>query len=310
MTTKRLRVAPSQKIGPLQIWPLLWEDLTPHDYEINSPLHRLEFAEFEEDEGSDVNWIQVHNPTDKAILIPSGWVVSRNLLQERTVNTAEYIEAKSIAAINVSCVEKGRWNQDSIMRPEIRAPISVMAAGFDFDRNRGIWTFDSDTRQARVWKQIKSYEERTGKRETNSLTQIMQEDQESLEVQKIVSKDMNTNLRILPKQNGVLVALNGEPLISEFFSRPEGLLRTVRKTIIAASFDSNDLNYREMEKSQVVEFLDEIRSTKIQQVNEDSWGSHYSGGSERLDAHLTKSPDKRVMRISVINRRHRILEDI
>lgn len=307
MTTNNLRVAPAQQIGPLQVWPLLWESLTSHQYKVSSPLDLLEFEEFEEDDGPVVNWIQVHNPTDNPILIPSGWIISKDLLQERTLISAEYVEPHSTSAINVSCVEKGRWEETETVRPSVRAPISVMAAGFDFDSNKGMWVLDPKTRQERVWSQIERHENRSGKRITNSLAQIMEEDSKTLDSQKLVMRDLHTNLSIYPKQNGVLIALDGQPLLSEFFSNPEGIRLTVRKTLLAASFDAISTEHRGIEKEQVLKFMDEVRATKIQTIQEESWGVHFSGGSDTLDTHLTKSGDERVMRVSTINRGHTAL---
>lgn len=307
MTTKNLRIAPAQQIGPLQVWPLLWESLTSHQYKVSSSLDLLEFEEFEEEDGPVVNWIQVHNPTDNPILIPSGWVVSKDLLQERTLISAEYVEPHSTTAINVSCVEKGRWEDTETIRPSVRAPISIMTAGFDFDTNKGIWVLDPKTRQERVWNQIERYENRSGKRVTNALTQIMDEDSKMFELQKTVVKDLRATLNVYPQQNGVLIALDGKPLLSEFFSNPEGIHRTLRKTLLAASFDATSIEQKGIQKEQVLKFLDEVRATKIHVIQEDSWGSHFSGGTESLDTHLTKSSDDRVMRVSTINRSHTAL---
>lgn len=307
MTTNNLRVAPAQQIGPLQVWPLLWESLTSHQYKVSSPLDHLEFAEFEEEDGPVVDWVQVHNLTNNPILIPSGWVISKDLLQERTLISAEYVEPHSATAINVSCVEKGRWEETETIRPLVRAPISVMAAGFDFDSNKGMWVLDPKTRQTRVWSQIERHENRSGVRTTNSLTQIMEEGSKILDVQKSVMKELHANLNIYPKQNGVLIALDGQPLLSEFFSNPEGIRSTVRKTLMAASFEATSIEQKGIQKEQVLKFLDEVRATKIHVIQEDSWGSHFSGGTESLDTHLTKSSDKRVMRFSTINRSHTAL---
>ena len=307
MTTNNLRIAPAQQIGPLQVWPLLWESLTSHQYKVSSSLDLLEFEEFEEEDGPVVNWIQVHNPTDNPILIPSGWVVSKDLLQERTLISAEYVEPHSTTAINVSCVEKGRWEETEIIRPSVRAPISIMTAGFDFDSNKGIWVLDPKTRQERVWNQIERYENRSGKRVTNALTQIMDEDSKMFELQKTVVKNLRATLNVYPQQNGVLIALDGQPLLSEFFSNPKGIHRTLRKTLLAASFDATSIEQKGIQKEQVLKFLDEVRATKIHVIQEDSWGTHFSGGTEYLDTHLTKSSDDRVMRVSTINRSHTAL---
>jgi hypothetical protein len=94
----------------------------------------------------------------------------------------------------------------------------------------------------RVWQQVESQEARSGERPTHSLAQIMQEDSETCELQKNVIKDMNEELRILPQQNGILIALNGGPLLSEFFSDSLEITNTVRKTVLASSFDTTDMS--------------------------------------------------------------------
>jgi hypothetical protein len=312
MTTGNLRVAPPQQIGPLQVWPLLWESLSPHQYKISPQLSELEFAECEEDEelGVDIGWIQVHNPTDMPILIPSGWLLSEGLFQERTLNFPEYIGAHETKELKVSCVEKNRWKEDSSTRPIFRAPLSVMTAGFNYEHSKGMWILNPETRQDQVWAQIERFEVRTGHRMTSSLTQIMEEDSKVLEVQKQITEQLKSNFNTYPRQNGFLIALNGQPLLSEFFSNPEGIHRTIKKTIVAASFDVSETRFNGICKRQVIEFLDQVRSTKIQQISEEEWGSHFSGGNEQLDAHLTKSPENRVMRISIINRGHDSLSEI
>jgi sulfur transfer complex TusBCD TusB component (DsrH family) len=304
MTTNNLRVAPAQQIGPLQVWPLLWENLATHQYNISADLRQLEFAEIEEEEGPVIDWIEVHNPTDHPILIPSGWVVTEGLLQERTLIASEYVEAHTTSAIQVSCVEKGRWEETAIPRKVVRAPISILAAGFNFDSNKGIWVLDQKTRQERVWKQIESYEIRSGVRETNSLTQIMSEDADKFRIQQNVSRAIKEVLSVYPKQNGVLIALDGKPLLSEFFSNPEGIVNTLNKTLMAASFDAQSEKVLGIDKETVTSYLAEVKATKIHLVQEESWGGHYSGGSGDLDTNLTKFGDERVMQVSTLNRSH------
>jgi len=304
MTTNNLRVAPPQQIGPLQIWPLLWENLATHQFGISADLNQLEFAELEEEEGPVVGWIQVHNPTDHPILIPSGWVVAQGLLQERTLISPEYIEASTTSAIQVSCVEKGRWEKTAITRKVVRAPISILAAGFNFDSNKGIWVVDQNTRQDRVWKQIENYECRSGARETHSLTQILEEDAEKFEIQRKVSKDIREVLNVYPKQNGVLIALEGKPLLSEFFSNPEGIATTLNKTLMAASFDAQSEKNFGIDRETVLKYLAEVRATKIHLTQEETWGAHFSGGTDHLDTRLTKFGDERVLQVSTLNRNH------
>lgn len=306
--TNDLKIASPQQIGPLQVWPLKWERLTSHQYKVVGALDDLVFEEYEEEDiGPVVEWIQVHNPTTEPILIPSGWIVSKGLLQERILVSAEYIEPESTTSVMVSCVEKGRWEPSDVRRPNSRAPFSIISSGFDFDSHKGLWVLDSETRQARVWEQVERQESRCGERPTNSLAQIMEEDLESCKLQINVKKEMRERLRIHPEQNGVLIALNGEPLLSEFFSNPEAILRTLEKTLIGASFDATEDPKASITREQVESFLDEVRATKLTTLNEEKWGVHLSGGTQTLDTHLTKSADERVMRLSTVNRNHEAL---
>jgi hypothetical protein len=300
-----IKIAAPQQIGPIQVWPLMWERLVSHQRNLPTGIDDLIFDEYEEEDvGPVINWIQVTNPTESPIFIPAGWMVNEGLLQDRILVAAEYVEAESTNTIMVSCVEKGRWEPSESHRASMRAPMSVLGAGFDFDSNKGLWVLDTKTRQERVWQQVESQEVRSGERPTHSLAQIMQEDSETCELQKNVIKDMDEKLRILPKQNGILIALNGKPLLSEFFSDSLEITRSVRKTVLASSFDTTDVSKSQIDQSDVERFLDEVLRTKIHTLKDESWGVHLSGGTNSLDTNMTKDSDERLMRMSTLNRSH------
>jgi hypothetical protein len=138
----------------------------------------------------------------------------------------------------------------------------------------------------------------------------MQEDIEKCELQKNVIKDMREELKILPQQNGILISLNGKPLLSEFFSNSQEISRTVKKTILASSFDMTDVTKSQINRSDVERFLDEVLSTKIKTVRDESWGVHLSGGTDALDTHLTKDSGDRLLKMSTLNRLHPALVGI
>jgi hypothetical protein len=300
-----IKIASPQQIGSLQVWPLMWERLASHQRHLPVGINDLNFEEYEEEDvGPVINWIQVSNPTQSPIFIPAGLLISEGLLQDRILVAAEYIEPESSNTIMVSCVEKGRWEPSENHRGTMRAPMSVMGAGFDFDCNKGLWVLDTKTRQERVWQQVESQEARSGERPTHSLAQIMQEDSETCDIQRNVIKNMKENLKILPQQNGILIALNGEPLFSEFFSNSQEIKRTVQKTILASSFDMTEVSRSQIVRSDVERFLDEVLATKIKTLRDESWGVHLSGGTEAQDTHLTKDSGDRLLKMSTLNRLH------
>ena len=300
-----IKIAAPQQIGPIQVWPLMWERLVSHQRNLPTGIDDLIFDEYEEEDvGPVINWIQVTNPTESPIFLPAGWMVNEGLLQDRILVAAEYIEPESTSTIMVSCVEKGRWEPSQVHRRAQRAPMSVMGAGFDFDSNKGLWVLDSKTRQERVWQQVEHQEDRSGERPTHSLAQIMQEDSDTCEMQKNVITVMQDNFKIHPQQNGVLIALNGKPLLSEFYSDPDGISITVKKTLTAASFDATDASNGQIDQADVERFIDEVLATKIHSLNNENWGVHLSGGTDSLDTHLTKDSGERLLRMSTLNRSH------
>lgn len=306
-----IKIAAPQQIGPIQVWPLMWERLVSHQRNLPTGIYDLVFGEYEEEDvGPVMNWVQVTNPTESPIFIPAGWMVSEGLMQDRILVAAEYIEPESTNSILVSCVEKGRWEPSEDHRRTMRAPMSVMGAGFDFDSNKGLWFLDSKTRQERVWQQVELQENRSGERPTHSLAQIMQEDSTTCETQKNVIKDMNETLKILPQQNGILAGLNGIPLLSEFFSNPQDITNSVREILLASSFDTTHEQNSHIDRIDVERFLDEVLSSKIHSLGDESWGVHLSGGTNTLDTYLTKDSSERLLRMSTLNRSHPALVDI
>ena len=310
MTTNELRIGPAKQLGPLQVWPLIWEGLIAHNYKVPPNLDDLIFGEIEDEDGPMVDCIQVENPTDDPFIIPSGWIISANLWQDRTVNSMEYIEPHATVAISVSCVEKARWSPESRSIDGGRAPFSVIAAGFKFDSNRGFWNLDQSTRQSRVWTQVSRQESRSGLRPTNSLRQVMAEDSIKSDIQYSVTKELGGNLTSHPKQNGVLIALDGEPLVAEFFSNPISLKSTLRETVIAASFDATSNSKMNISSDEVRRFFLEFQNYKNIEIDSDHWGSMFAGGSQGVDTRVSINNREEILHLSAINRNHGVLLEV
>ena len=310
MTTNELRIGPAKQLGPLQVWPLIWESLIAHNYKVPPNLDDLVFGEIEDEDGPMVDCIQVENPTDDPFIIPSGWIISANLWQDRTLNSMEYIEPHSTVAISVSCVEKARWSQESRSINGGRAPFSVIAAGFEFDPNKGFWNLNRSTRQTRVWAQVTRQETRTGLRPTNSLRQVMEEDSLKSDIQYSVFRELSGDLIAHPKQNGFLIALEGQPLVAEFYSNSNSLQSTLRETLIAASFDATSKSKLKISSEEVRRFFLEFQNYKNIEIDSDHWGAMFAGGSQEIDTHVSVNNREEILHLSAINRNHRVLLEV
>ena len=310
MTTNELRIGPAKQLGPLQVWPLIWEGLIAHNYKVPPNLDDLIFGEIEDEDGPMVDCIQVENPTDDPFIIPSGWIISANLWQDRTVNSMEYIEPHSTVALSVSCVEKARWSPESRSIDGGRAPFSVIAAGFEYDSNKGFWNINRTTRQSRVWNQVSRQESRSGLRPTNSLRQVMEEDSTKSDIQYSVTRELSRNLTSHPKQNGVLIALEGQPLVAEFYSNPNALQKTLRETVIAASFDATSNSETRISSEEVRRFFLEFQNYKNIEIDSDHWGTMFAGGSHSIDTRVSVNNREEILHLSAINRNHRVLLEV
>ena len=310
MTTNELRIGPAKQLGPLQVWPLIWESLIAHNYKVPPNLDDLVFGEIEDEDGPMVDCIQVENPTDDPFIIPSGWIISANLWQDRTLDSMEYIEPHATVAISVSCVEKARWSPESRSIDGGRAPFSVIAAGFEFDPNKGFWNLNRSTRQTRVWAQVTRQETRTGFRPTNSLRQVMEEDSLKSDIQYSVFRELSGDLIAHPKQNGFLIALEGQPLVAEFYSNSNSLQSTLRETLIAASFDATSKSKLKISSEEVRRFFLEFQNYKNIEIDSDHWGAMFAGGSQGIDTRVSVNNREEILHLSAINRNHRVLLEV
>jgi hypothetical protein len=310
MTTNELRIGPAKQLGPLQVWPLIWEGLIAHNYKVPPNIDDLICGEIEDEDVPMVDCIQVENTTDDPFIIPSGWIISANLWQDRTLNSMEYIEPHSTVAISVSCVEKARWSQESRSINGGRAPFSVIAAGFEFDPNKGFWNLNRSTRQTRVWAQVTRQETRTGLRPTNSLRQVMEEDSLKSDIQYSVFRELSGDLISHPKQNGFLIALEGQPLVAEFYSNSNSLRSTLRETLIAASFDATSNSKLKISSDEVRRFFLDFQNYKNVEIDSDHWGAMFAGGSQGIDTRVSVNNREEILHLSAINRNHRVLLEV
>jgi hypothetical protein len=66
---------------------------------------------------------------------------------------------------------------------------------------------------------------------------------------------MDENLKIFLEQNGIFIALDRQLLLSEFFSNSQGIIMTVKKTLLAMSFDVTQTSESQVERSDVNDYL-------------------------------------------------------
>jgi hypothetical protein len=305
-----IKMGAPQQIGPLEVWPLAWEGLSGAAYKTPPINGGLKFEEYDDGDGPRVSCIEVQNLLDEDFLIPSGWIVGAELLQVRSFNNAELIPAGQSILVDVSCVEQGRWSNGKNKVDGGRAPVSVMAAGWDFDREFGSWRLNRENRQARVWSQVSRQETRSGVRKTSSLEQIMREDASSDQNLSRVHQEISKQLKFHDDQNGALVAFEGEPVLMEFFSNVKSTKAVLKETLNSLTFDLDRFVFRPMAKSHADAFIRESGMGRLHMLSRDEWAVLMAGGTEQIDTKATLDTQERVMHLTAVNRGHRILMEV
>ena len=308
--TKDIKTGKPQRIGPLEVWPLMWSGLSDAIYRTPPFTNELKFEEYDDGDGPRVSCIAVENLSDKDFLIPSGWIVGAELLQVRSFNSAELVPAGHSILADVSCVEQGRWSMGVNRTDAGRAPLTVLAAGYDYEAESGSWRINPHSRQSRVWSQVARQENRSGVRQTNSLEQIMREDATSdLNVSNL-QFEIASELKTFDGQNGALIAFQGEPLIMEFFSNEESSKHVLKETLNSLAFDLDQFGFRPLNKSQIDGFIAMSGIGDLHALSEDTWSLLMAGGNERIDTPATADSRQKIMNLTSINRSHRILMEV
>jgi hypothetical protein len=288
----------------------MWSGISNAPYKTPPFNDELKFEEYDNGDGPRVSCIEVQNLSDQDFLIPSGWIVGAELLQVRSFNSAELVPAGESILADVSCVEKGRWSRGINRADGGRAPISVIAAGWDYDQSSRTWRINRETRQSRVWNQVSRQEGRSGARETNSLEQIMREDSSTDLNLGQLHREVLNQLRTYDGQNGALIGFEGEPLLMEFFSDEDAAKTILKETLISLAFDVDQFSFRPASKSHVEAFIRESGVGELQMLSEDDWALLMAGGSEHIDTKATLDRNNKVMHLTAIHRSHRILMEV
>lgn len=309
MTSIQLYLNQTQQVGPLHIWPMRWTGLSPLKYQVPPKIDQLFFREYDESGGPEIGRIEVFNPSDVPVLIPAGWVIGGDLLQVRVFNESEFVAPMESIVAKVSCVERGRWGQGKNEVDGGRAPLSVHASGRVFNGNSGLWDMNYSTRQERVWRRVETLENRSGARPTSSLQQIMREDSTTIHITSALQNHSLNELRMVTGQNGIVIAFEGEPLILEAFSSAKALRATIQSTMRSLSFDIDHIKFQPTSKEKVKGFIEEASMGNLSPMQQGISHRPYLGGGANVDTNAIKDSEERLLYVTALNMKHRILQE-
>lgn len=214
ITTPTFHLGSPTQIGPLTVFPV-WTDAPEPKRPIRTSVPRGATIG-EVPGGAVVERLTVDNPTAKTFLLPAGAVFEGGQ-QHRALLHSVVVDAESTTAIDVRCVEQGRWSGGGRQRlHQRRAPLAVRGAlsGIVGPRDNPLGHDLRRGDQGRVWSQVNRYEQVGGRSRTSSLLDAT--DTHAEEIRRELA-----NLRPLLGQRGVLIGIGGHPALLEVFDHPK-----------------------------------------------------------------------------------------
>ena len=256
------RLGKREVVGPLEIWGIHTGSSLVSS--LRNPPVPYRGVPRELKESPQVDKIIIENVSDTQLFLPEGWFVnSENLLQSRVLVEDLLIEANSEGSARTACIESARWsiNQNTDFASG-RVPPSVIRAIRSIP-SASIRAEDIRQRQQNVWDSVTKHTRRGSSSSSESLIEILQNEssrpgrQELLKDVTELAKDTSDG------RNGVLVCLEGEPLILEIFQTPELLSNNYVDLMRSIVFDATFVEKPDTSEGTLDAFLREILNSEL-----------------------------------------------
>ena len=212
-------------------------------------------------------------------VLEGGW-------QNRLLARSMLVPAGTALGLDVVCVEAGRWGggAEQAFRQR-RASVRVRS---------GLST--GSDRQGEVWRRVSEYDARFGTNDTSSFAEHA--DRAAGDVLLLTR-----GMRPLAGQLGVVIAIAGQPVLTEVFDHPTTLARQFQSIIEAAALDALGQEEVATPSRRARRFVDRMRRVERQALAPAGLGTTVSGA----DSYATVTAlawRRRDLHLVAINPRH------
>lgn len=220
----RLHVGGGTGRGALTVFPVWGEYDGPRGYSLDPS--GIELAE--RVDGPAVPVLAATSRATRPTLLLEGQVLEGGW-QDRALLRSVLVPAGGTMDLEVACVEAGRWHgagahasRGRMTSPRVRS--ALRGERGRPDRTRG-------DRQGEVWRRVSEYDALLGANDTASFA--THAERAAAEVRRLVGE-----LRPLPGQVGIVVGIEGQPVMLEVFDSPTTLRRRFADLVTAAGLDA------------------------------------------------------------------------
>jgi hypothetical protein len=251
--------------------------------------------------GPEVDTLVVTNPNDTPLLLTAGELLEGGH-QHRMVADSVLLTARSEQAVNVVCIEHGRWSGGRDHRPAGRRASARVRAGLRAGVADGIRPSGGRDRQGEVWSRIAGLEGPRGRSVTQSYLEYADNGDEDV-------TRMTDGLRPFPGQVGVMIGVAGHPVFAEVFDRPDALEQQFRSIVRAAAFDAIGQQPLPTPAHRGRRFLKLAVGAPTRPGGEAGLARSRSGGNEKVDVEILDWMDQAIHAL-LTNPRHELLHPV
>lgn len=279
-----LHVGRGTNRGALTVFPIWGEAAQTRGYTT-----RIENAAVAEAPGGpEVGTLTVSNGGESPLLILEGQILEGGW-QNRMLARSVLIAARAELAVDVVCVEAGRWGSGGSAHRSSgrRGSTRVRSA------------LRTPDRQSEVWRRVSEFDGRVGANDTSSFT-------EHAERSAVRVEDLVDGLRPFPGQVGVLIGLGGQPIAAEVFDSTATLRRQFDSIVRAAAMDALWLEPIPTPSRRARRFLDRASHLEARPVAQAGLGTQLRAESHYAEANTLLWQDRAVHTV-LTNPRHELV---
>ena len=280
---QRVHVGDGVSRGALTVFPVWGEIGIERDYST-----AIADAYVSEKATPDVSTLMVANTGSRPLLLLEGQVLDGGW-QNRMVARSVVVAPNDEVAVDVVCVEAGRWGGQRRHAGLRRRASTRVQAGLRA----------GDNRQNEVWKRVSEYESRYGANATSSFSEHANRAAGDI-------SRLTDGLRPFPGQIGIVIAISGYPLSAELFDSPATLAEQYQPIVAAAAMDAVGRPGEVTPSRRVRRFINHANEIPLRRTVAAGAGVTFVGDTEDSSVSVLRW-QRRDVHTSLLNLRHELV---
>lgn len=211
---EQLHVGAGAQIGPVTTFPV-W---SPHGPSLAAAYPK--YVNVDELEEPSIGSLNATLAVGRRPVLLTEGTLLRGGMQTRVLAHDTVLAPQQSLEVETVCVEAGRWGGGTSHIVGGRVPVRVLGQLRGVRDNAGA-RHDAGHRQSRVWAEVDRYQQHYGQRPTSNMAEVFDGDDDLPMRRRFqrLERQLQSHARtLMPGQNGIVIAVAGQPVMLEVFS--------------------------------------------------------------------------------------------